>query len=286
MVEGGIRGERGVRLVENGSERRRSRWLRPLVIAIAACAIAFCGWSIAQYAAGTDPLAWLASQDAFQTTEQDPGDASPGQASDDANATSDTANDAQGDATASSEAGSAEDSASTTDGSDAQASSAGASGEAATSAGSSSDSATTSSSDGTSDASSASGTGYDTSADASSSAAQPSPSGQDPSQQPQTMTVTVTVDGSPAGGSTHTATVELSPGANAYDALVAADGNINARDTVYGTYVAAIDGLAEKEHGSMSGWVYAVNGVEPNTACSNYVLSAGDTVVWTYVNVE
>ena len=50
-------------------------------------------------------------------------------------------------------------------------------------------------------------------------------------------------------------------------------------------YVSSIGGLAEKEHGGMSGWVYAVNGYEPNTACSNYELHNGDSLVWTYVNV-
>ena len=50
-------------------------------------------------------------------------------------------------------------------------------------------------------------------------------------------------------------------------------------------YVSSIGGLAEKEHGAMSGWVYAVNGHEPNTACSNYELHDGDSLVWTYVNV-
>ena len=58
---------------------------------------------------------------------------------------------------------------------------------------------------------------------------------------------------------------------------------MNARGTSYGTYVAAIGGLAEKEHGGTSGWMYSVNGVTPNTACSNYVLSNGDSVVWYYV---
>lgn len=104
--------------------------------------------------------------------------------------------------------------------------------------------------------------------------------------EPTELMVSVVVDGTPAGGRRLDATVTLSIGANVYDALVATGASVNARSTTYGTYVAAIDGLAEKEHGSMSGWVYAVNGVEPNTACSNYVLSDGDSVVWTYVNVE
>ena len=104
--------------------------------------------------------------------------------------------------------------------------------------------------------------------------------------EPTTVEVYVTVDGTPAGGSWRDTSVTLPVGSTAYDALLACGASVNARNTVYGMYVAAIDGLAEKDYGSMSGWVYAVNGVEPPTACSNYVLGDGDSVVWTYVNVE
>lgn len=107
-----------------------------------------------------------------------------------------------------------------------------------------------------------------------------------PAPEPTTMTIRVSIDGTPAGGGYRDATVTLSPGASAYDALLASGAGVNARGSVYGTYVAAIDGLAEKDHGGMSGWVYAVNGVEPQTACSNYKLSDGDVVAWLYVNAE
>ena len=103
---------------------------------------------------------------------------------------------------------------------------------------------------------------------------------------PQTLSVNVTVDGSAAGMSGWSKTVTLESGSTVYDALCAADGNINARSTGYGIYVVGIDGLAEKDHGSKSGWMYAVNGIYPNTACSNYVLKSGDSVAWVYVNVD
>ena len=104
--------------------------------------------------------------------------------------------------------------------------------------------------------------------------------------QPQTLSVSVTVDGSAAGSPGWSKTLTLDPGSTVYDALVAADGNVNARSTGYGIYVVGIDGLAEKDHGSKSGWMYAVNGSYPNTACSNYVLKNGDSVTWVYVNVD
>lgn len=100
-----------------------------------------------------------------------------------------------------------------------------------------------------------------------------------------TITVTVTIDGSAAGGGVQQASVALDRGASVYDALVASGASVNARGTGYGVYVAGINGLAEKEHGSGSGWVYAVNGVEPQTSCSSYQLRDDANVVWTYVNV-
>lgn len=105
-------------------------------------------------------------------------------------------------------------------------------------------------------------------------------------QQSSTITVYITVDGSAAGAGSSSATLGLSAGATVYDALAASGVGFNSAMTGYGMYVSSIGGLAEKEHGGMSGWVYAVNGVEPNTACSNYVLHDGDSVYWSYVNVE
>ena len=48
-------------------------------------------------------------------------------------------------------------------------------------------------------------------------------------------------------------------------------------------YVSSINGLAEKEHGASSGWMYAVNGKLPNMACSAYKLVDGDSIQWRYV---
>ncbi len=75
-------------------------------------------------------------------------------------------------------------------------------------------------------------------------------------------------------------------GATAYDALCACGLSVNASQTQYGIYVAAIGGLAEKEHGGQSGWMYSVNGNVYMTACSNYKLSDGDVVSWYYVTSD
>ena len=104
------------------------------------------------------------------------------------------------------------------------------------------------------------------------------------SQQPGYVTVTVAVTSSAVGNPVSSGgTFTFNEGATAYDALCALGLSVNAHGSSYGTYVAAIGGLAEKEHGGTSGWMYSVNGVAPNTACSNYVLSNGDRVVWYYV---
>lgn len=114
----------------------------------------------------------------------------------------------------------------------------------------------------------------------------------DSSSQPSTdappaqnvVNVSVSVDSAAAGGGVSASgSFSFAPGATPYDALCALGLSVNARSTGYGTYVAAIGGLAEKEHGSQSGWMYSVNGNTPMTACNNYVLSDGDSVVWYYV---
>lgn len=104
------------------------------------------------------------------------------------------------------------------------------------------------------------------------------------SQQPGYITVTVSVTSSAVGNPVSSGgTFTFNEGTTPYDALCALGLSVNAHGSSYGTYVAAIGGLAEKEHGGTSGWMYSVNGVTPNTACSNYVLSNGDSVVWYYV---
>lgn len=109
--------------------------------------------------------------------------------------------------------------------------------------------------------------------------------GQGGTQEPSYVTVTVAVTssavGNPvsAGGTYYT----FNEGATVYDALCALGLSVNAHGSSYGTYVAAIGGLAEKQYGGTSGWMYSVNGSTPMTACSNYVLSNGDNVVWYYV---
>ena len=108
--------------------------------------------------------------------------------------------------------------------------------------------------------------------------------GQGGSQQPSYVTVTVSVTSSAVGNPVSSGgTFTFNEGATVYDALCALGLSVNAHGSSYGTYVSAIGGLAEKQYGGTSGWMYSVNGTTPMTACSNYVLSNGDNGVWYYV---
>lgn len=103
-------------------------------------------------------------------------------------------------------------------------------------------------------------------------------------QQSATVSVSVSVsssaaDGRVSGGANST----FEHGATVYDALIATGLSVNASSSSsYGTYVTAIGGLAEKEFGRNSGWMYSVNGAIPMLACDRYVLQDGDSVSWFY----
>ena len=108
--------------------------------------------------------------------------------------------------------------------------------------------------------------------------------GQGGSQESNYVTVTVSVTSSAVGNPVSSGgTFTFNEGATVYDALCALGLSVNAHGSSYGTYVSAIGGLAEKQYAGTSGWMYSVNGTTPMTACSNYVLSNGDHVVWYYV---
>ena len=131
---------------------------------------------------------------------------------------------------------------------------------------------------------SSSGGGSATGGGSASNSGNASAGNQGGSQESGYVTVTVSVTSSAVGNPVSSGgTFTFNEGATPYDALCALGLSINARPSSYGTYVAAIGGLAEKEHGGTSGWMYSVNGKTPNTACSNYILKNGDTVVWYYV---
>lgn len=110
----------------------------------------------------------------------------------------------------------------------------------------------------------------------------PTGGGQKPA--PKTVTVSISVDSSAAGGPVSgSGTFTFEEGATVYDALCALGLSIGSQDSIHGVYVSSINGLAEKEHGASSGWMYVVNGKLPNMACSAYKLVDGDSIQWRYV---
>ena len=137
---------------------------------------------------------------------------------------------------------------------------------------------------GVGDTSNASGGGQSSDGVSSSNGGNASSGGQSGSQESSYVTVTVSVTSSAVGNPVSSGgTFTFNEGVTVYDALCALGLSVNAHGSSYGTYVSAIGGLAEKQYGGTSGWMYSVNGTTPMTACSNYVLSNGDNVVWYYV---
>lgn len=137
---------------------------------------------------------------------------------------------------------------------------------------------------GVGDTSNASGGGQSSDGASSSNGGNASSGAQSGSQESSYITVTVSVTSSAVGNPVSSGgTFTFNEGATVYDALCALGLSVNAHGSSYGTYVSAIGGLAEKQYGGTSGWMYSVNGTTPMTACSNYVLSNGDNVVWYYV---
>lgn len=129
-----------------------------------------------------------------------------------------------------------------------------------------------------------SGGGQSSNGASSSNGGNASSGGQSGSQESNYVTVTVSVTSSAVGNPVSSGgTFTFNEGATVYDALCALGLSVNAHGSSYGTYVSAIGGLAEKQYGGTSGWMYSVNGTTPMMACSNYVLSNGDNVVWYYV---
>ena len=137
---------------------------------------------------------------------------------------------------------------------------------------------------GAGDTSNVSGGGQSSDGASSSNGGNASSGGQSGSQESSYVTVTVSVTSSAVGNPVSSGgSFTFNEGATVYDALCALGLSVNAHGSSYGTYVSAIGGLAEKQYGGTSGWMYSVNGTTPMTACSNYVLSNGDNVVWYYV---
>ena len=78
----------------------------------------------------------------------------------------------------------------------------------------------------------------------------------------------------------------ISEGETVYDILLEASKTygiqIDNRGADGVAYIAGIEYLYEFDYGSMSGWMYRVNGETPEVGCQGYVLSDGDRIEWLY----
>lgn len=77
-------------------------------------------------------------------------------------------------------------------------------------------------------------------------------------------------------------TFEVEKDATVYDLLEKSGLAIGVRSSGYSKYIYSISSLSERDCGSMSGWLYLVNGSVVQKACSQYTLHDGDRVDWVY----
>lgn len=74
--------------------------------------------------------------------------------------------------------------------------------------------------------------------------------------------------------------VELKEGDGALDALKAVAEKYNIQTDISDGYAKGINYIYEKSCGSMSGWVYEING---QSVMSEYYVSEGDVITWKYI---
>ena len=74
----------------------------------------------------------------------------------------------------------------------------------------------------------------------------------------------------------------ITDGGTVLDVLERTDLVLGVRRSGYGSYVYSIQSLAERAVGSMSGWIYLVNGEQVQASCSTCELKDGDSVEWVY----
>ncbi|OMD49078.1 hypothetical protein BSK56_09605 [Paenibacillus borealis] len=101
---------------------------------------------------------------------------------------------------------------------------------------------------------------------------------------PETASATLTVIGDTTKGTILAGTkMTLNEGETAYSLLIRQLGSkVVSGGSGDSVYIKAIDGLAERDRGEKSGWMYSVNGVYPDYSSGSYKLSSGDAVAWRY----
>ena len=270
---------------------RQGKVVRGIVAAIATLVIAFCGWSMSEYVGGRDPLAGLLPHDALQTTAEAADDTASDQ---DDKATSKDAKAEKTSQAADKKSDKDADKAKKADKKKGDKESKTEQAKASAADDAPSRDATPSQGGVTHEVVETVAVEEAVPVDGSSPSQDPSPTQQAPVAQeaapvaepevqeparPQTILVTLSIDG---GAGASSATIELYPGATAFDALVAAGVGVETIPNPFGsgTWVTSIGGLAED---AGHGWTYRVNGSMPNVMSDLYQLGDGDSVLWQYV---
>ncbi len=90
-----------------------------------------------------------------------------------------------------------------------------------------------------------------------------------------------------SGGVIYSQTLLADKGSTAFDVLENVCGVNGIPFSYTGTeespYITSINNIKEFEHGMLSGWMYRVNGKNPNKSCGKYIVSQGDTIEFYYV---
>ncbi len=102
------------------------------------------------------------------------------------------------------------------------------------------------------------------------------------------LTASVTVKGENGAVWVDEASISLSEDATAWDAvkktLTVNSISFQAESSSLGVYITSVNGLAEFDRGTNSGWKYSVNGKVPGVSIGSYPLSDGDEVVLYYIS--
>lgn len=80
--------------------------------------------------------------------------------------------------------------------------------------------------------------------------------------------------------------IELVEGDTPIDLLGYAGLSYELQESSYGSYVYSIDGIAQGDYGSMSGWLYYVNNEFAEESANKYQVKEGDIISWIYSTGE
>lgn len=104
--------------------------------------------------------------------------------------------------------------------------------------------------------------------------------------EPETQSVSITVYGLESSVVFSGAT-EYYKGITAFDVLITGAKERNIPVVYSGSksaaYITSIGGLAEKQHGGQSGWIFTVNGESVMKPSGKCILNPGDNVEWKYI---